>query len=71
MIGAKSLPQEGAVREGFGVPVIAPGSVRWVVCNLIPIDRVVAYSCPGGWVQARMKDDPTVMIRLEGRVEVA
>src|SRR3546814_17626868 len=47
---ATALPIEGAVRSGYGVPVIAPGSVRTVMCNGVPVDRVVAPSCKGGWV---------------------
>src|SRR3546814_13120061 len=72
---ATALPIEGAVRSGYGVPVIAPGSVRTVLCNGVPVDRVVAYSCKGGWVCCYLIDvrgiGPALRfedIRLDGRV---
>lgn len=74
---ATALPIEGAVRSGYGVPVIAPGSVHTVLCNDVPVDRVVAYSCKGGWVCCYLNDvrgiGPTMRfteIRLDGQVSV-
>lgn len=77
---SRMLPVEGAIRQGYGVPVIAPGCVSKVLCNSVPIDHVIAFSCVQGWVCCYPWGAPKepippngrwVELRLDGRVEVA
>lgn len=49
---SRDIPQEGAVREGYGVPVIFPTSVRQILLDGAPVRCVQAFSAPDGWVCA-------------------